>query len=52
MVKAVDIVHPTKDLKWEVLIDEEQYGDTKYNNKDGLVFDRDKWWQERNRISS
>ena len=47
MVKAVDIEHPTKDLKWEVLIDEEQYGDTKYNNKDGLVFDRDKWWQER-----
>ena len=47
MVKAVDIEHPTKDLKWEVLIDGNQYGDTKYNNKDGLVFDRDKWWQER-----
>ena len=47
MVKAVDIEHPTKDLKWEVLIDGNQYGDTKYNNRDGLVFDRDKWWQER-----
>lgn len=47
MVKAVDIEHPTKDLKWEVLIDGNQYGDTKHNNRDGLVFDRDKWWQER-----
>lgn len=47
MVKAVDVEHPVKDLKWEVLIEEEQYGDTKYNHLDGLVFDRDKWWRER-----
>ena len=43
MVKAVDIEHPTKDLKWEVLIDGNQYGDSKYNNRDGLeVFSIDR----------
>lgn len=50
MVKAVDVVHPVKDLKWEVLIDGKQYGETRKNNKDGLAFNRDKWWQERTGI--
>ena len=29
MVKAIDIIHPVKEFKWEVMIDGKQYGATR-----------------------